>query len=161
MATDTPRKLVLPDGAAEGAQPTAVPLELFPSPPPRQRRRRTAGDPALRPLLLGMAAAYERKYGVPLVINWGREMNNAKRTLALLAPLAGTLGTDAPSLLADAYDRFLEATDLAYQRTRHDTRLFWRDAQRFLGEAADRRRRWLALPQHLRPAPRPTEGTHG
>lgn len=149
MATDSPRKATLPELAAAG---TAVPLELFPSPPPRPARPRGAGDPALRPLVLAMASTYERKYGVPLAINWGREMKQAKRTLTLLAPLAGTLGTDPAALLAEAYDRFLDARDLSYQRLRHDTRLFWRDITRFTGEAVDRRRGIQALPAHQRPA---------
>jgi hypothetical protein len=118
---------------------------------PKRRRRSPPGDSALRPLILKMANAYTAKYGMPLVIAWGRDMKQVKQKVALIAPFAEAVGADPHHLVCEAYEIFLEVPEQFYQRSRHDTRLFWRDAQRFLGEAADRRRRLAATPDHLRP----------
>lgn len=149
MTTDSPRKAALPEPLAAG---TAVPLQLFSSPLPHPTRRRGASDPTLRPLILKMAERYDARYGMPLLIAWGREMKNAKDKLRLADAASGALGIDPHDLLLDAYELFLGSADRFYQRVRHDTRIFWRDAQRFLGEAVDRRRGILALPAHQRPA---------
>lgn len=106
----------------------------------KQSRKKGDTDPRLRPLLTAMRDAYQKKYGIPLDIAWGRDMKQAKAKIKLVDELAGELGADPVGIILEAYELFLSTNEPWYEQRRHDIRLFWRDFQRFLGEVADRYR---------------------
>ena len=85
-----------------------------------------------------MRGEYERKYGAPLSISWRREATMAARIISEWKQAAASAGIEPHQLLLDAWRSYL--ADPSWEASRHPVLSFWRNRQRYLGEALDRAR---------------------